>query len=349
MAGLAVFGFVQAGLATERGNIALTAQAQAETNEKEALKQAQISRAGELTAQSAALRERDFFTSSLFAVEANNLLDNVQTKGAILDSANADPQLIQILSAHISSVDAIVISPDGKSFASASSDGTIILWDFETRQPIGQPLFGKAPIAFGPDSKTFANGNWDDSITIWDLVKREPINPPLLGHTNSLSSLSFNPSDGKTLVSGDRDTIRMWDVTTGQPIFNEPFVAGDDTFPITNVKFSPDGKSLIYGSFDEPAVLLNAATLQRIDRSFTEVEPYVFFFSIVFSPDGAMLASIYDDKSIILWDVVTGQSIGPPLTGHTSFINSLAFSPDGQLLASGSNDNTIIIWDVVDG
>jgi WD40 repeat protein len=67
---------------------------------------------------------------------------------------------------------------------------------------------------------------------------------------------------------------------------------------------------------------------------------------LAFSPDGRILASGSYDKSIILWDMVTHQPIGQPLTGHTDYINSVAFSPDGKTLASGSDDHTVMLWDV---
>ncbi|TEU11392.1 MAG: hypothetical protein E3J21_23775, partial [Anaerolineales bacterium] len=64
------------------------------------------------------------------------------------------------------------------------------------------------------------------------------------------------------------------------------------------------------------------------------------------SPDGKTLASGSADQTIILWNVLTGQSTSQPLTGHTNWVLSVAFSPDGKTLASGSADQTIILWDV---
>jgi WD40 repeat protein len=79
--------------------------------------------------------------------------------------------------------------------------------------------------------------------------------------------------------------------------------------------------------------------------------------SATFSPDGSMLAAGGFDNTIFLWDVKTGQQIGPPLigpqlyadAGHTGLITSLAFSPDGKVLAAGSLDTTIVLWDVKTG
>ncbi|MCY3872349.1 MAG: hypothetical protein OXG87_22625, partial [Gemmatimonadetes bacterium] len=70
--------------------------------------------------------------------------------------------------------------------------------------------------------------------------------------------------------------------------------------------------------------------------------------SVVFSPDGKMLASGAEDNTVKLWDVATGENTAT-LEEHTSWISSVAFSPDGATLASGSGDRTIKLWDVATG
>jgi WD40 repeat protein len=68
---------------------------------------------------------------------------------------------------------------------------------------------------------------------------------------------------------------------------------------------------------------------------------------VAFSPDGRLLASGSDDKTIKLWEVASG-SLVRTLSGHTNDVRSVAFSPDGRLLASGSDDKTIKLWDISD-
>lgn len=114
---------------------------------------------------------------------------------------------------------------------------------------------------------------------------------------------------------------------------------------VSEVAFSPDGKTLASGSWDNSVKLWDVASGQEV-KSLEGHTGWVW--SVAFSPDGKTLASGSGDKTIRLWSVESGEVI-KTLDGHTDWVQPIAFSPDGKLLASGGRDNTIRLWNIASG
>jgi WD40 repeat protein len=69
---------------------------------------------------------------------------------------------------------------------------------------------------------------------------------------------------------------------------------------------------------------------------------------VAFSPDGQLVASTSDDKTVRLWEAATG-TFRSTLEGHSDYVRAVAFSPDGQLVASASGDKTVRLWEAATG
>ncbi|PWI64016.1 hypothetical protein PCL_00450 [Purpureocillium lilacinum] len=70
--------------------------------------------------------------------------------------------------------------------------------------------------------------------------------------------------------------------------------------------------------------------------------------SVVFSPDGKLIASASEDRTVKVWDVATGDVVRE-FDGHSLAVRSVAFSPDGKLIVSASEDETVKVRDVATG
>jgi WD40 repeat protein len=97
---------------------------------------------------------------------------------------------------------------------------------------------------------------------------------------------------------------------------------------------------------------VDSALLQALvtaeDKHWIAQTRYVIV-AVAFSPDGTLIVSGSEDKTLRLWDVKTGQTIGQPMQGHENGVTSVAFSPDGSRIVSGSYDQTLRLWDARTG
>lgn len=162
-----------------------------------------------------------------------------------------------------------------------------------------------------------------------------------VGHTFAANTVSFSP-DGRYAVSGgDSQTLKLWDITTGEEV--RTFIG--HTGLVSSATFSPDGRSILSGSWDQTLMLWDVDT-GRVMRTFKGHLGCVS--SVAFSPNGRYALSGSFDKTLVLWDIDTGREV-KTLTGHSGYVTSVAFSPDGHSALSGSYDKTIILWNIETG
>ena len=134
-----------------------------------------------------------------------------------------------------------------------------------------------------------APGTDDDPI----LFQNPP--RPLQGGGGEVWSVALSP-DGATLAVGtgglgdNPGGLELWDVKQARSLARRK-----ESKPIRSVAFSPDGKMLATGEFDDTAKLRDPATgaVRRVLRGHTGAVN-----SVAFTPDGKALVTGHDNQIV---------------------------------------------------
>src|SRR5205823_10626966 len=124
----------------------------------------------------------DLQLASLMALEAYRLSPTLDSESAILRVADTH-ELGGAMSTGTSGVGQVALSPDGRTVAAATYDGTIQLWDLATHRRLLPDLIGHSErvesVAFSPDGKQLASASFDKTIRLWDVRSHKPIGPTI--------------------------------------------------------------------------------------------------------------------------------------------------------------------------
>ncbi|EFC83217.1 WD40 repeat domain-containing serine/threonine protein kinase [Parafrankia sp. EUN1f] len=291
------------------------------------------------------------------------------------DSTPDEPVLRPLgapLPGHTGWITSLVVFPDGRTLASGSSDGTVLLWDVSDPahpQKVGVlPSRGEGVLSLALSTKgDLVSGHWDRKVRMWNV--RDPENPTeidlrLPAGRDRVTSVSFGDDPRILVCGGQYGEVRIWNVADpASPRRLGFFDAVQGTAGmVPSVADSRQGKitwarptlapyaTFVVGYDGEAIQLWDLADLDapsRIPRPLRGHSGEVHGFA--FSRDGLVLASGGKDLDIRLWDLTNAtdpKALGKPLTGHRSRVWALAFSSDRNRLVSGSWDRTIRLWDV---
>jgi WD40 repeat protein len=242
----------------------------------------------------------------------------------------------------------IRISPSGQWLFANSDDRKV--WALDAGKLLETHSITNARALISAETLTYGTDVSSDSN--WLLVSEKKQNRAILYSIpnqratyllqgSPVLGVAFSPDNSlAALAGGEAATVSIWDVQSGQKSFDL-----DTASPALSVAFSPDGNQLAIGTpgktqiWDLATKTLKAELAQAGDISV-----------LLYSRDGAWLASADSENDIYIWDAA-GQTFDKPvyIFRQNGKGLAMAFSPDLHWLAVGSSDAFAYIWDMESG
>jgi len=249
---------------------------------------------------------------------------------------------LAILSAHKADLSDLVVSPDHRSFATASADQTIKIWDAASRGELAV-LQGHEDrvmaLAFSQDGQWLASGSRDRTIKLW--------NPRFRRATPSVSGLSlsldtrFSPfsPDGKTLVlSMDTGRVTLFDRDSLREL-------GSLTNAARPLGFIEHGRKVVTADSANRSVGIWNLSARRLERTVWLSPSPTAEGIIDLSPDAKLVGKTEGDQRLHLYDFNSGREL-TTLIASEQPLEAFLFSPDGRGLVTWDGSAMLHFWEI---
>jgi WD40 repeat protein len=244
----------------------------------------------------------------------------------------------------IAGVENLAVRRDGTAFV-ATSDGAVQIVDPSGNLGSRTVLSKAALSSIAISSKGMIAAGDQDGLAFLFAAQVHP----LAGHSGPVRAVAFTP-DGNTMITASVDgTAIEWDTSTAQKRFALPLNHSFLNAPLVSLAISPSGAIAVVGdslgSIKFRNISPDASIMGWTAAAHKKIE------ALAFRPDGQILVSASQDKTIKLWNVDRSDSLGAgidipcgngdPNEGCTA----LAFMSDGHTLGVAGENGEIRLFE----
>lgn len=158
-----------------------------------------------------------------------------------------------------------------------------------------------------------------------------------------ITSIVFSP-DAKSVIASSQAGLHIYDY----PSLNQTKLIKVDAYNIHDIGFSPNGDRFAIGGGNPARKGIIEIFSWNEFKSLQILMKHKDSVMDISWRDNNTLASASLDRSIILWDLRTGEPI-QQFEGHSRGVSSLCFLKDNQTLVSTGIDQNIRVWDLNSG
>ena len=339
---------------------AISAQLISEAESERAEREALLSRSRELAAVSLSILDEDAELSLLFALEAVETAQTMQSEEALRRALVAS-RVRYRFPGRANNTQGLAWSPDGSMLAISDPEKSLTIWDVADQQVLKSITVDTnsylSTIEWSPKQEFIALLLSNNKLVVWNLLEGE-IKLEIEGYTDSIDNLIWSPEGDRLVFTGctlleeeeiscsESDIYMLAIEINEEPILIDRVECNDDRgiCRIHDISWDPDGTYIAAGLSDGTMWLWdtrrNADTAQRID--FAEFGIY----SLDWQPNGQNIA-LMGYELLRIWNPVTErvEKTAPTYVSGSLSTANVEWSYDGHWLLYNDQNHKIRMWE----